>query len=177
MNALKSLPVTRKMIMANHTNATELVKIRMLESPYYNEEGDTPFFVLASLVSSPKLFEAFWENVPPDLFVQAGDTFLDKHTMLADNPQKTYAISIADWQKFSTTYVDVEQYEHDDTSISKIQIWPYDPRMLTFQQMVLSVGMSFSDVDLQEEPRLCGALRDLMKDYRVEYYWEPRRYG
>lgn len=177
MAKLKNMPITRKMIMANYPDAVEIAKSRMRNSAYYNADGETPFFVLASLVSSPRLFEAFWKNVEPGSFVEAGDTFLEKHTMLTDNRQKTYAISLAEWHEAASKYTDVEQYELDDASISRIQIWPYDPRTLSFEQMVLSVGMSFTDAELQEEPRLCGALRDLMKAFRVEYYWEPRKYG
>ncbi|MEC6744603.1 hypothetical protein [Pseudomonas qingdaonensis] len=177
MTILKSMPFTRKMMMANYPDAVEIAKAGMRMSVHYNADGETPFHVLASLVSSPRLFEAFWKDVEPDSFVEAGDTFLEKHTMLTDNLQKTYAISLAEWHKISSKYTDVEQYELNDASISRIQIWPYDPRTLSFEQMVLSVGMSFTDAELQEEPRLCGALRDLMKEFRVEYYWEPRRYG
>lgn len=177
MDKLKRLPVTRKMMMANIPNAVEMAKSRMRKSAYYNAEGETPFFVLESIVSSPRLFDVFWKDVPPDMYTKAGDTFVEQHTMLTDYRQKTYAISIADWHEVHGTYTDVEQYEDTDVSISKIQVWPYDPRTLTFEQMVLSIGMSFTEEEFKEEPRLCGALRELMKEYRVEYYWEGRRYG
>ncbi|EPJ2807300.1 hypothetical protein ACTHGN_000287 [Pseudomonas putida] len=177
MEKLKRLPITRRMMMANIPNAAEIAKSRMRRSVYYNADGETPFFVLASIVSSPRLFDVFWKDVPPDTFIKAGDTFVEQHTMLTDYQQKTYAISLADWSRLDGTYTEVEQYYDTDASISKIQVWPYDPRNLTFEQMVLSVGMSFTEEEFKEEPRLCGALRELMKDYKVEYYWEHRRYG
>lgn len=177
MDKLRRLPVTRRMMMANIPNAAETAKSRMRKSAYYKADGETPFFVLASIVSSPRLFDVFWKDVPAEKFTKAGDTFVEQHTMLTDNRQKTYAISFADWKELDGTYTEVEQYEDTDGSISKVQIWPYDPRTLNFEQMVLSIGMSFTEEEFKEEPRLCGALRELMKDYKVEYHWEKRRYG
>lgn len=177
MNNLTQLPITRKMMMANAPNAVDNAKARMKESTYYQADDDTPFFVLSSIVSSPRLFDVFWKDVPPDAFVKAGDTFVEQYTMLCDSRQKTYAISWNEWKDLDGLYVEVEKYEDDDTSISKIQVWPYDPRTLTSAQMLLSVGVSFTEEELKEEPRLCGALRELMKEFRVEYYWVPRVYG
>lgn len=177
MIEFKQLPVSRKKIIPNMENATAIAKASMRKSAYYQAAGGTPFFVLSSIVSSPRLFDVFWKDVATDAFVKAGDSFLEQYTMLCDNHQKTYAISWNEWQKLDGTYATVDEYDINDTSISKIQVWPYDPRTLTFKQMVLSVGVSFTDEELQEEPRLCGALRELMKDFQVEYYWVPRVYG
>lgn len=163
--------------MANMANAVEMAKAQMRNSVYYRADSETPFFVLSSIVSSPRLFDVFWKDVPLGTFVKAGDTFVEQYTMLGDNLQKTYSISIDEWKDVSGTYTEVEEYEETDATISKIQIWAYDPRLLTFEQMVLSVGVSFTEEETKEEPRLCGALRELMKEFRVEYYWESRVYG
>jgi hypothetical protein len=97
--------------------------------------------------------------------------------MLGDDLQKTYAISIAQWETLSHEYVEVPQYDFRDRSISKIQVWPFDPMDLSAEQMKLSVAVSFNDEEMQDEPRLCGALRDLMEDYELEFFWETRSYG
>lgn len=177
MSKLGQFLVPAKMIMANHPSSVAIAKIKIRQSSYYCVDGETPFFVLASIVSSPRLFDVFLKNVSPNTFTEVGDTFLSKHTMLADNCEMTYAISLDQWNNLAGHYTEVDKYEKGDTSISKIQVWPFDPRLLTFEQMVLSVGMSYNDEELKDEPRLCGALRSLMKDYKVEYYWESRRYG
>lgn len=177
MSKLEEYVVPAKMIMANHPNSVAIAKNRIRQSVYYCVNGETPFFVLASIVSSPRLFDVFLKDICPTTFTEAGDTFLSRHTMLADNCEMSYAISLAQWSDIAGRYTEVDQYEKGDTSISKIQVWPFDPRLLSFEQMVLSVGMSYSDEDLKDEPRLCGALRNLMKDYKIEYYWEPRKYG
>jgi hypothetical protein len=177
MSALKSAPGYKKMIMANHPDAVEIAKAEMRESSYYSENGNTPLFVLSSIISSPRLFDVFWKDVGLQGLIQAGDTFVDKYTGLADNRQKTYAISLAQWIDISGRYDEVDKYEKLDISISKIQVWPFDPSTLSFEQMVLAIGVSYNEEELKEEPRLCGALRHLMREYRVEYYWEGREYG
>lgn len=88
MEKLKRLPITRKMMMANISNAAETEKSRMRRSAYYNADGETPFFVLASIVSSPRLIDVFWQDVSPGTFIKAGDTFVEQHTMLTDYRQK-----------------------------------------------------------------------------------------
>lgn len=177
MSELTRLPVTRRKLLANMANAVDMAKAQMRNSVYYRADSETPFFVLSSIVSSPRLFDVFWKDVPPGVFVKAGDTFVEQYTMLGDNLQKTYSISLDEWKGVSGTYTEVEEYEEADATISRIQIWAYDPRLLTFEQMVLSVGVSFTEEETKEEPRLCGALRELMKEFRVEYYWESRAYG
>ena len=97
MSALKSVPVSKKMIMANHPDAVKIAKAAMRESSYYSENGNTPFFVLSSIISSPRLFDVFWKDVEFQGLIPAGDTFVDKYADLADNRQKTYAISLAQW--------------------------------------------------------------------------------
>jgi hypothetical protein len=174
---LKRLPIAKQMIMANHPRSVEIVKSRIRRSAWWRDDMLTPGFVLFSIVSSPRLFEVYWKDVPPGRFLEAGDTYISNNTMLGDDLQKTYAISIAQWETLSHEYVEVPQYDFRDRSISKIQVWPFDPMDLSAEQMKLSVAVSFNDEEMQDEPRLCGALRDLMEDYELEFFWETRSYG
>lgn len=73
-------------------------------------------------------------------------------------------------------YVEVDSFHFRDASVSKVQVWPYDPRGLSPEQMRLAVAVSYTDSELLEEPRLCGALSNLLSEYRVEFYWERRTY-
>lgn len=162
--------------MASEPDVCVLAK-RFLESYRSRWEKGVPLYVLKSLISSPRLFDVCWRDFKSEEFVAVGDSFLDQHTMLADGRQKTYAISIDQWGALQNEYISVSDYKWDDKTISIIQVWPYDASNLTFDQLALAVAVSYTEVELLAEPRLCGALNDLLSEYSVETYWEPRVYG
>ncbi|WP_395589289.1 hypothetical protein [Pseudomonas sp. TR47] len=168
-----NLLVSTKMVMANSSNSVSLAK--QLFSLY--EDGQSvPVHELKSLISSPRLFDVYLKDFLGGEAILAGDSFLDLHTNLADSPQKTYAIKMSDWEVVRELYVEVDSFHFRDTSVSKVQVWPYDPRSLSPEQMRLAVAVSYTDSELLEEPRLCGALRNLLSEYRVEFFWERRVY-
>jgi hypothetical protein len=165
-----------EVIMASEPDVCVLAK-RFLQSYRSRYEKGIPLYVLKSLISSPRLFDVCWREFKCDEFVAVGDSFLDQHTMLADGPQKTYAISLDQWIVLQDECATVSDYRWDDKTISIIQVWPYDARRLSFDQLALAVAVSYTEVELLAEPRLCGALNDLLSVYGVESYWEPRLYG
>ncbi|HGY9618731.1 TPA: hypothetical protein ACOJNU_000804 [Pseudomonas putida] len=165
--------VSTKVVMASALNSVALAK--QLFS-YYEDGQSVPIHELKSLISSPRLFDVYLKDFVGGESILAGDSFLDLHTNLADSLQKTYAITLADWEVVRELYVEVDSFDFRDASVSKVQVWPYDPRSLSPEQMRLAVAVSFTDSELLEEPRLCGALRALLSEYRVEFYWDRRAY-
>lgn len=70
------------LIMANHPDLLEKLE-RHLAFEYKLNDGSTPWWVLRSLISSPRLADVYVSGFDPDGYAEVGDTFLDKHTMLA----------------------------------------------------------------------------------------------
>ncbi|MBL3606639.1 hypothetical protein [Pseudomonas syringae] len=165
-----------KMIMANHARTPQLTK-EFLDSYSAGLSKSVPLYVLKSFISSPRLFDIFLRKFDSDQAIVVGDTFLEKHTMLGDNNQKTYAVSINKWKTLKYQYQEVSDFEAKDEEISKIQVWSFDPLDLVFEQMVLAIAVAYNELELLEEPRLCGALNDLLSLYNIECYWEERSYG
>lgn len=62
------------LIMANHPDLLERLA-RHLASEYGLNDGSTPFWVLRSLVSSPRLADVHVTGFDPDGYAEVGDTF------------------------------------------------------------------------------------------------------
>ncbi|QGT82818.1 hypothetical protein [Pseudomonas coronafaciens] len=165
-----------KMIMASEPAAPERVKDFLL-AHQARENVATPFYVLKSLVSSPRLFDVYWRSFNMESVSVAGDTFLDKYTMLGDSRQKTFAISLDQWRILERVYKDIVEFSSRDSGVSKVQVWSIDPNLLSHEQMKLAVAVTYNDLELLDEPRLCGALNELLSSYNVECYWAFRCYG
>ncbi|GFM77091.1 hypothetical protein PSCICM_29100 [Pseudomonas cichorii] len=163
-------------VMANHPDVISLVRV-FLEDEKLSKQTAVPLYILKACVSSPRLFDVYLRDFPRSSFLEVGDSYLDSRTMLADLPQKTYGISITDWSLIKDHYRNAENFLPNDNSISRVQIWPFDPRSLSPEQLKLAVAVSYSDLELYREPRLSGALRNLLIDYDIEPYSEPPTYG
>ncbi|WP_439850012.1 hypothetical protein ACTACG_17210 [Pseudomonas syringae] len=163
-------------VMANHPDVISLVRV-FLEYERHSKQTAVPLYILKACVSSPRLFDVYLRDFPRNSFLEVGDSYLDSRTMLADLAQKTYGISITDWNLIKDHYRNAENFLPNDNSISRVQIWPFDPRSLSPEQLKLAVAVSYSDLELYREPRLSGALRNLLIDYNIESYSEPPTYG
>jgi hypothetical protein len=62
----------------------------------------------------------------------------------------------------------VESFPFGDLSISRLQIWPFDPRELSLEAMKLAVAVSYHDMELIYEPRIFGAINELLAEYNIE---------
>lgn len=164
------------MIMASDVAAPKRAK-NFLLAHQVRSNKPTPFYVLKSFISSPRLFDVYWRCVNTECIPVAGDTFLEKYTMLGDSRQKTFAISYERWKTLKSDYSDISEFDLRDSDVSKIQVWSFDPLLLSHEQMILAVAVTYNDVELLDEPRLCGALNEILSGYNVECYWEVRTYG
>lgn len=163
-------------VMANHPDVISIVRV-FLEDEKFSKQTAVPLYILKACVSSPRLFDVYLRDFPGSSFLEVGDSYLDSRTMLADLPQKTYGISLTDWNLLKSRHQYAGKFLPNDKSVSRLQIWPFDPMSLSAEQLKLAIAVSYSDLELYREPRLCGALRDLLVDYNIEPYSEPPIYG
>jgi hypothetical protein len=126
-----------------------------------------------SYVSSPRLFDITVRNLKPSL-VCVGDTFLDKRSMLADWPQRTYGVSMEQWRAMSSSVELIDDYRHNDTSVAKIQVWPFEPSSLEEEQLRLAVALSYTAAEFRAESRIVGALNHVLND--LGFYVDGDRY-
>ncbi|MCP1496230.1 hypothetical protein J2Y86_000937 [Pseudomonas migulae] len=108
---------------------------------------------------------------------EVGDSFLSERTMLADGPQKTYAISVYDLEEFKRgkdIVLEDENSEHDfaDTNVAQIQIWPFDPAELSEEQLILAVAISYSPRDWLVNERVAGAVDGLIRPLGFFINWD-----
>lgn len=127
-----------------------------------------------SYVSSPRLMDVYVRQFPTEDQFFVGDSFLDQRTMLADSLQRTYGISLLCWSVLQTDVEIVEDYHYRDSSIAKVQIWPFDPCSLTESQTRLAVALSYTSLELYAEPRIIGSLNDILED--IGFFVDPERY-
>ncbi len=124
-------------------------------------------------VSSPRLFDVIIRGFNEPLAI-VGDTFLDQRSMLADWPQRTYGISFEQWQSLSSGVALIGDFHHNDTSVSKIQVWSFEPSSLCEEQMRLAVALSYTTAEFRAESRIVGALNHVLND--LGFYVDEDRY-
>lgn len=155
------------LIMANHPDLLEKLE-RHLAFEYKLNDGSTPWWVLRSLISSPRLADVYVSGFDPDGYAEVGDTFLDKHTMLADRPQRTYGVSLERWSQISTSAKVIESFPFRDRTVTRLQLWPFDPVGLSHESMKIAVSVSYTALELIREPRIVGAINDLLSAYNFQ---------
>lgn len=151
-----------KLVMANFDNL-HCYLISCLSSK--DDEVPINFRRVRSYVSSPRLFDVFVRVGEVYGLVEAGDTFLDRRTMLADRRQKTYTLSYGDWCLNKQNFELVEDFNALDSSVIKIQIWPYEAGQLDEFQMIVAVAMSYTRAELDSESRISSAINGLVEEY------------
>ncbi|OBS33017.1 hypothetical protein A9K81_20370 [Pseudomonas syringae pv. syringae] len=155
------------LIMANHPDLLRRL-LQHFSEEYTLNDGRTPWLVLRSCISSPRLTDVYVKNFDPGECAQVGDSFLDKHTMLADRPQRTYGVSLEQWGQILSSITVVETFAFRDETVSRIQIWPFDPLSLAPEAMKIAVAVSYTTLELIREPRIIGAINDLLREYNVQ---------
>lgn len=157
-----------KYSMANRDNLIEDLRERLRDSDSLIDLDE-----VRSVVSSPRLFDVTVQDLNESL-VSVGDTFLDQRTMLADWPQRTYGVSLEQWKTLSSKAQLIESLHHNDTSVSKIQVWSFEPGSLTETQMRLAVALTYTPAELRAESRIVGALNHVLND--LGFYVDGDRY-
>jgi hypothetical protein len=124
-------------------------------------------------VSSPRLADFHVRGHHGTGLVAVGDTFLDERTMLADRAQKTYAIPIQKWSDFiDGKELLVGDPDFGDSNVTRIELWPFDPSVLSEQQLILAVAISYSPREWCAEERIAGAVDQLVQPLGFCVCWD-----
>ncbi|MFJ2287814.1 hypothetical protein ACIOUF_15860 [Pseudomonas iridis] len=144
-------------------NEPDLVK-KLLNTLHWGaHDGLISLAKVRNLVSSPKLAEFHIRGLHGDGLVPVGDTFLDARTLLADRPYKTFAVPIQAWPEFSKGKIFLENVGLHDKQITRIELWPFNPAELDEVQLTLAIGLSYTLMEFYREPRVAGAVDDLIR--------------
>ena len=135
---------------------------------YLDPRGRNSLMELRALVSSPRLSDHFIRGLCAEDLCVVGDSFLSEFTAIGDWRNKTYGVSIEAWDCLRREVEIVENFPFGDLTIKRIQVWPFDPKDLDLESMKIAVAVSYCDLELIREPRIFGAINELLLDYRIE---------
>ena len=146
-----------KTIMANSSSLRE----EILQHIY--SEGVFKFLQLRDLVSSPRLADHLVESIDTHGLVLVGDSFLSQQIWHGECERSTYAISLDRWLVIKDGVRFARAGAKSSESVICIQVWPFDPCSLSLQAMRIAVSVSYSDLELQSQPRTAEAINMLIE--------------
>lgn len=158
-------------VMANEPN---LLKKLLNELQYRrSESGLIDIELVKGYVSSPRLADFYVRGHHGAGLVAVGDTFLDARTMLADRAQRTYAVPIQRWPDFiEGKELLAGDPDFCDSNVTRIELWPFDPSMLSEQQLALAVAISYSPREWIADERIAGAVDQLIQPLGFYVHWD-----
>ncbi|OWP72953.1 hypothetical protein CEC48_04550 [Pseudomonas sp. K2I15] len=59
----------------------------------------------------------------------------------------------------------VEEYNPNDPSVMKLQVWPYEPGALNDFAMTVAVALSYTPAELMAESRISLAIDELVSEW------------
>lgn len=155
--------------------------------PIILPNGMKSFNHFRKLAGNPKLDEFFvdageLEQLLPGLPL-AGDSALDKLTMLADNSYRTYAVSLIKWnasggleRKCEVSIPPLKRVDH--SSMALIEIWVEEPPValdMYGNSVVepLHLALTYTDEKLEFDERVSSELGQLLEGlgYEFENRW------
>lgn len=151
--------------------------------------GMKSFDHFREIAGNPKLDEFFvyaeaLEQLLPGLPL-AGDSALDKLSMLADNDYKTYAVSLSRWnasggleRKREVEYPPASNKRGYFEGLALVEVWVIDPPVVTEMRGDLVVeplhlALSYTDAKLGCDERASSELGNLLEalGYEFENRW------
>lgn len=163
------------LILANHERSVQIAIDRL--SKLWKVRNRSPLFMLRSIISSPRLADVYVRGFCIDGLRRVADSYLSDNTLLGDLRHTTYGIELNRWRSEDWPTLLANEIRDHHTDIVRLQIWPFDPNDLCDAQMRLAVSVSFTDLELFEEPRLSGAVDDLLEAFSIdsEFKYGARR--
>lgn len=155
-----------QLILCNERNVIEIVNRRLDKT--WNIRGKSPLFLLRGIISSPRLADVYVRNYPTQGLRRVADSYLSDNSLLSDLPHASFGIELKDWREQNWPVVPLNEVRNHHQDLIRLQIWPFDPNDLTEEQMALAVAVSFTDQELFEEPRLSGAIEEILAAYNVD---------
>ncbi|MNQ43926.1 hypothetical protein D3C85_576660 [compost metagenome] len=155
-------PDEDRLYRACHKSVMEIVRACHV----YNstDEDPTPDFrVLRRHISSPRMQDVYLREFSHLGHVKVGLSYLDAHTMLADNREKTIAMSPYDWVKKAQRVMSIEEPTRHDSFV-RVQLWTFDPAALKEDALAIAVMLSFTDRELYD-PRISQAVDQIARQF------------
>lgn len=156
--------------------------------PIILPNGMKSFDHFRKLAGNPKLDEFFVDAVELEMLLPglplAGDSALDKLTMLADNSYRTYAVSLTKWnasggleQKCEVSIPPLLR-RGDLSGLALIEVWVEEPPVVCdmYGNSVvepLHLALTYTDEKLEFDERVSGELGQLLEclGYEFENRW------
>ncbi len=98
------------------------------------------------------------------LLVTAGISALSRDTMIAEGPNQIYAISQKTWQQLKKNKTFKIQHK-TDTEIYEIQVWKYNPLLVSVNNIADPLSLFLSLRDSQDE-RIQNSLTELLEKFK-----------
>lgn len=164
-----------QLVLANHEHVVQIAKERL--SKLWKVRDRSPLFMLRSIISSPRLADVYVRGFKVGGLRRVADSYLSDHTLLGDLHHATFGIELKSWRDKNWPTLQTKDVRSHHSDIIRLQVWPFDPNDLGENQMRLAIAVSFTDLELFEEPRLSGALDDLLEDFNIdsEFKYSSRR--
>ena len=137
-------------------------------SEHLSDDGPHPLWDLRSIVSNPRIADFLVRDMDVSNLILVGDSYLAQQSMLADWPCPTYGIELKHWSEIERDLILVDAVPFGDRSICRIQVWAFDPKILSPEALKIAVCLSYQDIELIREPRLFGAINEVLRDYHIE---------
>lgn len=155
-------PNEDRLYHAGHKSVMEIVNACHVH--WSSDTDPVPDFrVLRSHISSPRMQDIYLREFSHHDYVQVGLSYLDAHTMLADNREKTIAMSPYEWVKKAERVTSIEEPTRHDTFV-RVQLWTFDPATLKEDALAIAVMLSFTDRELYD-PRIGQAVDQIARQY------------
>lgn len=145
----------------------ELSLAEQLKSNLHEAIGSISLNEVRNCISNPRIRDFYVRDFDASGLPLAGVSALSEISMLADDLQKTYAISLSDWRDREGTLQLVDDFHVQDPIISIVQVWYCDPREIYLHELtwLLALAASFTDCELRRCERTCGAINEVLKPH------------
>lgn len=158
---------TPKMIMANAPDLLEQIAMAV------DSNGAHGFKQLKSLISSPRLADFWIQDLNTEGLREVGDSFLSRHSMIGDWDCKSYGMELSKWEQIEAEsimleYGDLKKAHAEKHTVTRLQIWPFNPSTLSLEAMKLAVAVSYTSLELNYEPRIFGAINQMLEEYGID---------
>ncbi|MEM8119957.1 hypothetical protein Q4R94_21040, partial [Morganella morganii] len=112
-----------------------MAQLRMINEPGLVEQVQSSLYEAGMIsltevrdcISNPRIRDFYVRDLDASGLPLAGISALSEISMLADNWQKTYAISLDGWRDRQGSLQLVDGFHFRDPSISIVQVWYCDP--------------------------------------------------
>lgn len=136
-----------------------MAQLRMINEPGLVEQVQSSLYEAGMIsltevrdcISNPRIRDFYVRDLEASGLPLAGISALSEISMLADDWQKTYAISLSDWRDRLGSLQVVDSFHFRDPSISIVQVWYCDPLEIRSHELtwLLALAVSFTDCELR----------------------------